>query len=155
MPRKSKIPPRRFNLKSDGSSYLVLAWDDGFFDVVYYRPYTVGEDGVEDEKTANSIHKRFAIRKRKLIDGLRVVFAEDLKAEWDADMVEYMVRQDPRIPKFPGMIEKPEWDEADGPEEEPKKWVPIPITYTDDGRVIIATESEQQLDLQAPTTDPT
>ena len=120
MPRKVKIPPRFFALNKSASAYLIVAYNDGFFDVAYYRQYTLGEDGVEDELTAQSIHKRFAIRKRKLIDGLRVVFAEDTKSEWDADAVEIMIRADPRVPKYPGRIEKDNETDTEDP-----KWVPL------------------------------
>lgn len=131
MPRKLKIPPRFFALRKDGSAYLVVAWDDDFFDVAYYRQYQLGEDGVEDEATANSIHKRFAIRRSKLIDALRVVFAEDLKSDWDADMVEYMIRSDPRVPKYPGRAHK-EYDADKETDKEEPKWVPLTMDAADD-----------------------
>lgn len=119
MPRKSRIPPRFFALKKDGSAYIIVAWDGDFFDIAYYRRYVHGEDDVTDELTLQSLHKRFTGTRRVLIDALRVAFSGDFREDWDADMVEVMIRSDPRVPKFPGRAYDPREEGHEQLQEDP------------------------------------
>lgn len=113
MQTTKKIPPKVFELNE--TDYLYVSYENGWYSVAFYRPYQVGEDGVLKED-ANRLRKRFAIRKRSLLDSIRIVFAEGNSIH-DADMTEIFIRKShPRaLPGDPGEQHRAETATAANP----------------------------------------